>query len=633
MMLEAVQERKVNVVRLADVFDGREILHPELMALQLDHRVSPLDIGVYLYSVRAKTSKPGRYSVDVTSVVPSRRKFILSFLDNHYVSASTHKTIETDVKFLERAVNWCDENEHSKVFCNPVAAREAYVEYSNFLFQEILKPNGMAPLTGQLRQGILRRALQIQFPESSKNIISSVPPIKTKRDGLEPPEDEDVKKYLDITLNIAIQFSRFLVGGAPFPLRFQTSEFYTHIFPGNGKHITPYTKGEHGYHAYNYEEGRILSLKELKAACPKTSVSDLHRTLESADNLLAGANTDLHHPYRLRIASMAMRAYACLLNCVVGANSSELIQFLYDDALELVKSPLKNELSAIKLRAKGLNVTYPVGRGPGMQILREYLGFREWFLNGRKCDLLFFNLLGLQYVPKEIPTELEANFSSLFFKRIEGVFVPKGTKNIPPVLVRKFKSLTLHQLKYSPLLVSAVMNHSVNTNVQSYAGTTDANSKAEFGTYWAAIKKAAERIKGSGNVPGTSIAVGHCDSIDTPEKDIPVVAIEPDCKTQYGCLFCVHYVVHSDELDIHKLLSFLYVIEGVRANAPNFEFSEQVFKDVVIRIDFILEAICKRSPEMEGLVGSMRNRVFNLGILTPFWERRLQRYEKMGIYI
>ena len=145
-MLEAVQGRKINVVKLSDVFDGREILHPELMALKLDSRVSPLDIGVYLYSVRAKTSKSRRYSVDVATVVPSRRKFILSFLEHHYVSDSSHKTIETDVKFLDRALNWCDENEHSKVFCNPVAARAAYVEYSNFLFQEILKPNGMAPL-------------------------------------------------------------------------------------------------------------------------------------------------------------------------------------------------------------------------------------------------------------------------------------------------------------------------------------------------------------------------------------------------------------------------------------------------------------------------------------------------------
>ncbi|MFO7072002.1 hypothetical protein P3E18_17295, partial [Pseudomonas aeruginosa] len=212
-MLDVSSLRKIHIARLPDIVDQREILHPELMALQLDHRVSPIDIGVYAYSVREKTNKPGKYLVDVNSVVPSRRKLILAFLDNHYVSNSSPRTIETDIKFLDRAVNWCDENGHSEVYCNPVAARAAYLEYSNFLFQEVLKPDGMSPITAQLRQGMLRRSLQLQFPDSSVNIISSVPPIKAKRDGLEPPEDEDVKLYIDITLNIALQFSRALVAG------------------------------------------------------------------------------------------------------------------------------------------------------------------------------------------------------------------------------------------------------------------------------------------------------------------------------------------------------------------------------------------------------------------------------------
>lgn len=86
------------------------------------------------------------------------------------------------------------------------------------------------------------------------------------------------------------------------------------------------------------------------------------------------------------------------------------------------------------------------------------------------------------------------------------------------------------------------------------------------------------------------------------------MSIAPDCKTQYGCLFCVHYLVHSDEADIHKLLSFLYVIEGVRSNAPNFEFSEEIFKEVIIRVDFILDAISERSIESANLVMMVRKK-------------------------
>jgi hypothetical protein len=266
-----------------------------------------------------------------------------------------------------------------------------------------------------------------------------------------------------------------------------------------------------------------------------------------------------------------------------------------------------------------------------MEILREYLKFRDWVLRGRESEYLFFQAIDFEE-SSDRPKPLEDSFSTKFYTILDGIFLPKGSGNIPPRLMRKHKSLILHQLRHSPLLVSAVMNHSERTNAAYYTGTTLSNQKEEFGNYWAAIKKAAERIKNAGNTVGVSIAVGHCEAIDNPQKDIPVVSIEPDCKTQYGCLFCVHYLVHSDETDIHKLLSFLYVIEAVRSNAPNFEFSEEIFKDVVIRIESILGAISERSVETADLVVMMRTKVFDLGILTVFWERRLQRYEKMGIY-
>lgn len=326
-----------------------------------------------------------------------------------------------------------------------------------------------------------------------------------------------------------------------------------------------------------------------------------------------------------------MRAFACLINFVVGANSSELIQFIYDDAVALIKSPLKNELSAIKLRAKGREVNYPIGRGAGMEILREYLKFREWVLHGLETEYLFFQVWNNNGVHGN-PRPLEVEFSGSFYKVVKGVFIPEDRANIPPRLVRKYKSLILHQLRHSPLLVSAVLNHSEQTNAQRYSGITVSGQSDEYTKYWAAVRKAAERVRDSADTPGVSIAVGHCEAMDSPQKDIPVVAIEPDCKTQYGCLYCVHYLVHSDEADVHKLLSFLYVIEGVRANAPSFQFSEEVFKDLVIRINSIVDAISTRSAESALLVVAVKKKVFDLGILTVFWERRLQRYEKMGIY-
>ncbi|WP_244185552.1 hypothetical protein [Ectopseudomonas oleovorans] len=634
MMPGELRPRKVQVVELSYMEAHDEILHPEFLALKLSTRVSPLDIGVYAYAVRVKVSaRSGSYLVDESSLIPSRRKMIVSLLDKFWLSGVGHGSIETDIKNFDYAIGWCDANGHGRIFCDSESARIAYMDFSNHLYQEVLKDNGMAPLTCQSRQAILRRVLELQFPDVYAYIVAGIPPVKHRREGLDPPGDEEVKKYIDISLNIALSFSRFLVDFSPFPLRFETAEYHTYIFPGTGKYITPYTEGGHRFSAYNYKEGRLLTISELKMAKPSTRLADIRETLARAQRLIDDVNAYSHHQFRMRLAALAMKAYACLINLVVGANSGEVIQFLYDDAVELVKSPLKNELSAIKLRAKGLEVTYSVGRGPGMRLLREYFKFRDWVLMGRKCDYLFFHVLDGRGLPSDDFSPLETNFSTKFYNKLQGVFVPKTSKNIPPLLIRKYKSLALHQLKHSPLLVSAIMNHSEHTNAQSYSGITVKDQKSEIGSYWAAVKGAAERARKNTQATGVSIAVGHCDEINSPSKDIAVVAIEPDCKKQYGCLFCIHYLVHSDEADIHKLISFQYVIEAIRANAPNFEFSEDTFRDVAIRINAILEAVSQRSEASAELVVSIREKVFDLGILTPFWERRLQRYEKMGIYI
>ncbi|WP_342248173.1 hypothetical protein [Pseudomonas sp. OTU2001] len=623
--------RKIHIVDLSYVGQEHEILHPERLALSLSNRVSALDIGVFVYSVREKIRGAG-YWVDESSLISSRRKMLVAWLDKMWSSGTKGNSIETDVKNFEYAINWCDGYDHRDVMCTPEGAQRAYMAFTSYLYQEIA--SGQAkPLSCQARQTILRRVLALQFPEDYGYIIASAPPIKNRREGLEPPGEDDVKQYIDITLNIALSISRFLVGFQAFPLRFDTNEYHTYFFPGTGKFITPLTEGEHGYSAYDYREGRLLTIEELRIAKPEARLADLRETLKRAQRVIDDANADSHHQFRVRLAGLAMKAYACLINLVVGANSGEVIQFLYEDALEVVRSPLKKELSAVKLRAKGLVVNYSIGRGPGMKLLREYLEFRSWILNGRSSELLFFHVVDGRGLPSTDFPSLENNFSTKFYNKLQGVFVSDSSKNIPPRLVRKFKSLTLHHLRHSPMLVSAVLNHTERTNAQFYSGVTDKQQKEEFGGFWASMLEAAKRFSSESKVGGIPIAAGHCDGLNDPVAEIPVVPIEPDCNSQYGCLYCIHYLVHSDETDIHKLMSFKYVVEAIRENAPNFEFSEEILKGVIVRISFILEGISKRSKSAADLVDVMNKKVFELGILTPFWERRLQRYEKMGVYI
>lgn len=626
-----LKARDIHVIELSEMGRDLSILSPQMLALKLQNRASPLDVGVFAFSVRGRLGgQKGTYWVDESSLIPSRKKLVISMLDSFYISGVSHSTINVVINHFAYALNWCDANECVDVFCSPESARVAYFKFSNHLFQEILKPNGATPATCQARQLVFKKALQLQFSESYDNIVAGVPTVKFVREGLQPPEKELVSEFLEVSLNIALTFSRFLMDGAPFPLLFEAKSYHTYIFPVNGPFITPYSPSVSCFNAYDFVGGRIKEISEVS----KLGVKEADVSVDGAHKTLRGANSDQYHRSRMRLASLTMLAYASVINLVVGANSSEVTQFLFDDALELVKSPLKKELSAIKLRAKGLEVNYSIGRGPGLQILKEYLLFREWVLNGRECDYLFFQPVVMGQGGRVWGCDqLHAEFPSKYFKRLRGTFLPENAKNLPPARVRKYKSLTLHLLRHSPFLVSAVMNHHPNTNIKSYSGIGVTDQKAEFASYWEAVKKAAARARDADQKGSVSIATGHCGGMNIPVKDIPVVAIEPDCKSPYGCLFCENYQVHSDETDVFKLTSFQYVVDAIRRNAPVISFSEETFKDLAVRIEVVLDAIAQRSEPARQLVEGVRRKVFDRGILTPFWEQRLQRYEKMGIYL
>lgn len=175
------------------------------------------------------------------------------------------------------------------------------------------------------------------------------------------------------------------------------------------------------------------------------------------------------------------------------------------------------------------------------------------------------------------------------------------------------------------------MNHTVSTNVSDYVQTSIEQQESEFGSYWQSVRKAASVIRERRGADSFATATGHCDDFNNPSPIDPVVVIQPSCKTQYGCLYCKHYVCHSDEEDLHKLFSLQFVINAVRSAAPDLHHADTLFKDLMIRIEFIIGVIGGRSATSAELTVLIRRKVNVLGELTPFWENRLQRYEKMGV--
>lgn len=625
--------RDTDVVAVANL--NQDFLRPERIRIQLDKsvKVMPLDIGWLAYARRKRNENHIENKCNLVveeSLVESRRELLRSIIHS-FCWQSRNSTILNSYKLIEAAINWCDANGFSDAFSDKKMARKAYQEYTQYLNNKIAIGRSV-PRSCNNNQRCFAKLIQLKFPEDYEHLTSGVIMIKAGRAEKLPPRKSDVDVYLNTSLMLARRMTEFVLNNESFPLVIGSEGGGVVVFPSNSGVITPYTKRKN--YVYNAVERRIATIEEY-IECSRKTCKYINRSASQAavdaalDNLRA-ANSNARHEQRLRLASLAAKAYACVFLLVVGASPTEFIQFDYDEAIEVEKSLVKKELSAIKFRAGGKKTRYAVGAREGVKILKEYFKLRAWILNGRSFDKLFFSM-DKSGVYSGGVGPLRSSFSKQYYDSISGIYLDSLVPNVTSGSIRKFKSNLLHSLRYSPETVAEVLNHTVYTNLTDYAQTTIEQQEFEFGSYWQSVRKASEIVRERVSEKLLSTASGHCGSFNSPVPEYNVVAVQPNCQTQYGCLYCKNYVCHSDEEDIHKLASLQYVINCVRDASPDFQHAEDLFKHLSVRIEFIFESIAVRSSSCAKLVSEVKRKVNDLGELTLFWEARLQRYERLGV--
>lgn len=594
----------------------------------------PLDIGCLAFSQRGEIP---RNSGDVrcipvveSSLVLGRPELLLSIYD--YLSMySNHKTVLSICASIKQVFDWCDTNGHEEAFLEANQTSLIYRMYSDYLYELVL--NGKYnPLTAHKLQRAFCRVVEIAFPSEHLHILSSGVTIRSSKRNNAAPNEFWVSSYIRCTLSVARGMARALLNGSPFPWAISFDNFEATIFPSNGGVYSPFS-GRQNF-MYHVQEKRLATREEyLSSPWGEEPPLPAHLThsWRSGVNSLKKANVIELTGYRLLFATLALKAYACLLVAITGCYPSELIQFDFEEALELEKSLVKKELSAVKLRARGRKTRYALGKDGGLVILREFIELRTWMLQGRKFDRLFFRFqkVGENECANILP--LAPSFSNQFYVRISGTYLDPSVPHLGGRMLRRLKSVVLKTLGASPDVVADLLNHSLVTNLSSYSAASVDQQSKELGFFWKSIRTASNVVRERDANRVTSIAAGHCHGFENPLVAIPDAGIFPDCKTQFGCLYCDKYVCHADEEDVHKLLSLLYVVQAIRRSSSDSTHSEETFQNLSIRIKYILREVTSRSEECATMVRLMSERVNNLGELTLFWESRLQRYEQLGV--
>ena len=594
----------------------------------------PLDLGSLAFSQRGEVSKNSRdqrsLPVVQQSLVIGRPELLLGIYE-FLCQYSNHKTVVNFCAAVKQIFDWCDAVGHTNVFLDEQATSQVYRAYSDHLYQLILH-GSYNPLTAHKLQRTFCRVTEIAFPSGHLHISSSAIAIKAPRRNNGAPSEAWVSSYIRCTLAIARGFARAVIDGRLFPWAISFESFEAVIFPSNGGVYTPYAGRKNNM--YRVKERRIATLDEYLSSAwgPKMPVgAHLRHTWRKGVENLERANVNELSGYRLLYANLALKAYACLLIAITGCYPSELIQFDYEEALELEKSLVKKELSAVKLRAGGRKTKYALGREGGLVVLREFIELRRWMLRGRKFDRLFFRFQQREDDQIGDVLPLSSDFTNLFHSRISGSYLDPVVPHLGARLLRRHKSVVLKSLGVSPQVVADLLNHSLATNISDYSTASVEQQNKELRLFWRSIRKASDVVRERDTSQLKSISVGHCQSFDDPLILIPDAGILPDCKTQFGCLYCDKYVCHADVEDVHKLLSLLYVVQAVRRSSPDPKHSESTFQNLAIRIRYILQEVSMRSEECKMIVRSITERVNDLGELTFFWESRLQRYEQLGV--
>lgn len=625
--------RDTIIVTKTELFEN-EYLHPEKLRLSLSGKKHPLDLGHiaylnYRFCTSSAAHKDMPFLVDESSLSKHRIDFIRNLIEYVVTRGFRDSSIRTVIQKTRAGLAVLEDYGYKASFLRDFeSTKQAYNAISLELNHKVRSVDiDFTPRDAELKQIALSFLIFIHYGKPAQShIVNNIVKFSGKASKTQPREIQDLQTAFNTYKSIALCLTEFLIEKSEFPCRLKMPNYITYLFPYASHRVTPYT--HRPSNIYNHLEGRLSTLDEkykLSSTQNKSSIkSDYDRSVKRFNE----ANSNPRCKPRRAFACTAMQAYQVLFIMLSGAYPDEIAQIEFDGKMEINKSLTNKGYRIIKFRAAGKVVQYEIASG-AVSIFKRYLKLREWLLRGKKVKTLFFGMKVKSWEPTVISETALRKFQR---EKMIGVFMPSHFKPITAREVRKSKSLFLHEHPdIEKDTVANVLGHSQSTNEKTYMEVSPEKSHSELSLFWDAANEAAMHVS-TGSNTDKKTASGHCGKYLQPEVAIPHPPIKPNCRTQYGCLFCSHYICHADDKeDSHKLVSLQYIVDGVLRASLEREKAKELFEKLSVRVRSILHQINIKSEQGGKNVKGCIELVYHRGELTPYWESRLQRYEQLGL--
>lgn len=349
-------------------------------------------------------------------------------------------------------------------------------------------------------------------------------------------------------------------------------------------------------------------------------------------------NTNQIITIRRNKIKMINLAFAAFVNCfasVSAINFSQLLTLIIDDLKNLDSSTKGVRVTTIKPRAgyKRIELSIPL---KFKKLLNEFLSFRNWVKNNfnflQREDLLFFGLSNPLAINRE--NELisySENQHNLYRKWFKTKFPEINW--IPVSNLRSTIANIYHNESKNTQVVAKKLGNTPQVINTAYSEATEQQLFSEMTDTFQNIANTAPVIAYTPITMKVDIVnslttdMGHCSS-KTPllNSNYQNVDLEkPNCSNPVSCLFCENYVIHTDEEDIHKLLSAKKVFEMANSS----QNSENIYL-VIQKINDILDYLIQYNSKTEQEIFQI-SQLISKGKLTPFFEIMLNTLTDLGV--
>jgi len=598
-----------------------------------------LDVGALCYLRRAtgiRKTKNGR-KVDISSLSQLRRheiRVLIVHISERLVQAGLKKRTEFGRFYaFTLFVDWCDQNQHSRLFDNALNARTAFRDYVEELRRRVMQNqlgNNTAVGYQNLAQAILEDYLNADNLDEGMKLLGHSHRLVNPTPIPDNKSQEIVLAWCKCLL---MGLSELVVDQNLYPfsltvpgyLKWRDNRIW--VFPISAWCSTPDSKKLSDNRSYDYKNGRIYTPEEVEALYgvqkwPSITIIQVKK----AQKIIEKSNKDFFCRPRIHRGMLAVSTFFVMYLAATGSNYSQAREVLWNEALEeaiLNPATERQGFRTIKYRANNRLVSFEIGI-KYMSYLRRYLQLRKYLLQGEQFDYLFFSFGSVCKESRPEPRLISESDTKKLF-----LILKRLTPTFPSVIPMQWRVAKQDHVirNHDPATAAQTMQHSLITTLRKYSNGSEVTQQLEMGSYFSQVEKIV-LVHRRENAGYEANSVGICTCPGKPEAIAEYLPVMPNCRGVEGCLFCDKYRVHADEVDVRKVLSTRYYIKEVSQLAASQEQYIKLFFPTLQRIDFILGELKRRIPE---LVEKIAQEVDIDGELDIFWSGKLEMLMELDL--